>query len=177
MYKKKYGRMTVSAWLASEMEQSSIVWMLVIGFVCLLGGWGVRISVGSPYTFLHTLNVLQNLPPVWLMTFLWSVALFTVGCAGGYVLGFHERGRGTEKYRGCLLFFFLMLCELLWYAVFFGAELVFISSLLSVCILCTAVAVTAAFCRVSKFASTILLLHDLWLVYMLILNFSVVFHS
>lgn len=169
--------MTVSAWLSSEMEQSSMAWMLVIGIACMLCGWGVRFSVGSPYTFLHTLSALDVTPPVWLMAIMWSVALFSIGCAGGFVLGYRERGRGAEKYRGCLLFFFLVLCELLWYAVFFGAHLVFISTLLSVCILCTSVAVTVAFCRVSKFASAILLMHDLWLVYMLILNFSILFRS
>ena len=175
MYKKKYGKMTVSAWLSSEMEQSSVAWMLIVGVACMLGGWGVRFSVGSPYAFLHALAVPEHLPPVWIMALMWSIALFTVGCAGGYVLGFRERGRGAEKYRGCLLFLFLVVCEMLWYAIFFGAHLVFISTLLTVLILCTAVAVTVAFCRVSKFASSILLLHDLWLVYMLILNFSILF--
>ena len=56
-------------------------------------------------------------------------------------------------------------------------KFVFISVLLSILILCLALATTFCFYRVTKFAGMLLLLHDIWLVYMLILNFAVLFHG
>lgn len=177
MYKKRYGRMTVSAWLNSEMEQSSPVLMLFAGLLLLVVGWMVRFGVGSPYRMILELGIADILPPVWLMALLWSLALFGIGCAVGFVLGYRERGCMGEKYKGCMFFLLLAMLEMLWYPIFFSVGLVFGSVLLSIIILCLSVAVTACFYRVSKFAGMILLLHDVWLAYMLILNFFVLFRN
>lgn len=173
MYKRKCGRMTVGAWLSMEIEQSSIALTLLLGAACLLGAWIVRFSVGSPYSLLHALSALERIPPVWLMSALASVSFFTVGCSGGFVIGYRTLGRGTEKYRAVLWFLLLVLCEYLWYAIVFALELLFLGMLWWVLTLCVAIAVTVAFSRASKFASAILLLHDLWLAYLLVLSFSV----
>ena len=173
MYKKKYGRMTVSAWINSELEQTSPILMLFSGLLLLVIGWAVRLGVGAPYRMILELGIGDLMPAVWMMALLWSVELFCVGCAAGFVLGHTERGCRGEKYKGCLLVVLLSLLEMLWYPTFFSLGLIFLTVLLSIVILCLAVSVTACFYRVSKFAGMILLLHDVWLAYMLILNLFV----
>lgn len=177
MYKKKYGKMTVNAWLNSELDRSSPVLMIVIGALLVIGAILVRAFVGSPYRTMMELGIADLVPPVWLMTFLWSVSFFVIGCAAGFVLGYRIGGCEGEKYKGCMLFVLLAVLELSWYPALFGANLVFLSVLLSIAILCLAVAVTGCFYRVSKLAGMLLLFHDVWLAYMLILNFSVLFRS
>ena len=177
MHSKKYGKLTVRAWLNLELEQSNPVLMLLVGSVLMLAGIAMRLYVGSPYRVILELGVASLLPPVWLLSLLRTLAFLTVGCAAGFVLGYRERGCSCEKYKGCTFFFLLALLELLWYPTLFGAAFVFLSALESVLILCLAVGVTACFYRVSKFAGMILLLHDVWLIYLLILNFAILFHA
>ena len=176
MHNKKYGRMTVSAWLNAEMENSNPIIMLLSGFLITVFGIVVRVTVGSPYRVMLELGINDLVPPAWVMTALWSLSFFTVGCAAGFVLVYRTVGREAEKYKGCLLFFVLAVLELLWYPTLFGAGLVFLSVLESILILCLSVCVTVIFYRVTRFSGMLLLLHDVWLIYMLILNFSVLFH-
>lgn len=175
LHKKKYGKMTVNAWLNCEMERSNPYVMLAIGVLLVALGILVRAFTGSPYQAILAMNIREMIPPVWLMTLLWSVALFTVGSAAGFVLAYRAGGCEVEKYKGCMFFVLLAVLELLWYPTFFGAHLVFVSVLEAILILCLSIAVTASFYRVTKFAGMLLFLHDVWLVYMLILNFAVLF--
>ena len=177
MYKKKYGRMTVSAWLNSEIEQSNPIVMLVLGGLMTFAGILMRGCVGSPYRTMLELGIADLVPPVWIMTLLWSVAFFTVGAAAGFILAYRVCPDRGEKYKGCMLFVLLAVLELCWYPTFFGANLVFLSVLESILILCLGIAVTVSFSRVSKFAGAILVFHDVWLVYMLIMNFSILFRN
>jgi tryptophan-rich sensory protein len=87
-----------------------------------------------------------------------------------------------ERFKKYSLFFFIggvgyAVLELLWYPTLFGSSLVFLSVLESILILCLAICVTLCFYRVTKFAGMILLLHDIWLIYLLILNFAILFHA
>ena len=177
MFKKKYGRLTVGAWLSLEMEQSSPVITLLFGVCYFLAGIAVRICVGSPYPVLMALGIGELVPPAWILSFLWSISFFIVGSAFGFLLAYRERGCSGEKYKGGMLFLLLAVLELLWYPTFFCGALVFLSVLESILILCLCVWVTAIAYRVTKFVGMILLLHDVWLIYMLILNFAILFHT
>lgn len=177
MHKKKYGKLTVRAWLNLELEQSSPVLMLLFGFGLMLAGIAVRLFVGSPYRVVMELGVAAILPPIWILSFLRSLSFLLIGCAAGFVLGYREKGCGADKYKGCMFFILLAVLELLWYPTLFGSSLVFLSVLESILILCLAICVTLCFYRVTKFAGMILLLHDIWLIYLLILNFAILFHA
>ena len=175
MYKKKYGKLTVSAWLNMEMNRSSLLLTVLIGTLLMGGGIAVRFLTGAPHMMLLALDVGDFVPPVWLMGLLWTASFFTVGCAAGFILGYRDRGCEVEKYKGGMLFVLLAVLELCWYPTFFGASLLFLSVLESILILCLSVGVTACFYRVSKLGGMILFFHDIWLVYILILNFAVFF--
>lgn len=138
-------------------------------------GMVVRFAVGNPHIMLMALDIGDIVPPVWLMTLLWSLSFFTIGAAAGFVIGFRVGGCEIDKYKGGMLFVLLAVLELCWYPTLFGAGLVFLSALESILILCFSVGATLCFYRVGKLAGILLLLHDIWLIYMLILNFAVLF--
>ena len=175
MYKKKYGHMTPGAWLNSELERTNPIMMVAIGMLLTVGGILVRAFVGSPHRVLLELGIGDMLPPVWIMTALWGIALFSIGCGAGFVLGMRRGGYDGERYKGCMFFVLLAVLELCWYPTFFKAELYFLSVLESILILCLSLGVSFCFSRVSKFASAIFVFHTIWLIYMLILNFSAFF--
>ncbi len=175
LHKKKYGRMTVNAWLNMEMERSNPFVMIAFGVLLTVIALLVRGFTGSPYAVILALDVRDMIPPVWIMTLLWSVSFLVVGAAGGFVLAYRASGREADKYKGCMFFVLLSVMELLWYPTFFGAQMLFLSVLIAILCLCLSIAVTAAFYRVTKLAGMLLFLHDVWLVYMLILNFAVLF--
>ena len=175
LHKKKYGKITVGAWLNLELSQSSPLLMLFVGFGLLIAGIAVRIQVGSPYALILALGAKDIFPPIWLMSFVRALSFFTIGCAAGFVLGYREQGCQGKKYKGGMLFVLLAVLELLWYPTLFGAAWVFLSVLESILILILSVCVTVSFYRVTKFAGMILLLHDIWVSYLLILNFAILF--
>ncbi|MBQ9798012.1 MAG: tryptophan-rich sensory protein [Clostridia bacterium] len=177
LYQKKYGRMTIGAWLNLEMEQSNPLIMLLLGVGMVAGGILIRFFVGSPHLVILSLNIETMIPPVWLMTLLWTLSFLIVGCAAGFVLGYRARGCEVDKYKGGMLFVLLAVLELCWYPTFFGAGLLFLSVLESILILCLGIGTTLCFYRVSRFSGMLLLLHDLWLIYLLILNFAVFFRA
>lgn len=177
MYSKRYGKLTARAWLNREMENAHPFGMLLAGVGCMLGGIILRGCAGSPYPVILELGIGELIPPAWMMAFLWSASFFTIGCAAGFILGYRQAGGAEEKYKGCMLFLLLYAAELCWYPALFAARLVFLSALLCVLILCISIWVTACFYRVAKLAGLLLLLHDVWLIYMVILNFAVLFHA
>jgi tryptophan-rich sensory protein len=168
--------MTVKAWFRLEMENSWPIGMMISGILSMLAAIIVRFSVGAPYTALLELNACDILSPVWLFMTFWCLSFFVTGAAAGFILGYRICLYDAEKYKGCLLFIVLLLLELCWYPVLFGARLVLISALLSVLILALSIWVTGYFHRVSKLGGILCLLHDVWLIYVLILNFAILFH-
>ena len=177
MYRKGYGRMTFSGWLHLELEPCNAAAGRVCGSLAALGGLLLKLFSKSPYPVLLALGIGDLTPPVWIMVLLWTVSLFTIGASMGLVLSYRERGRDCEKYRAGIFFLLLLVLEFLWYPTFFGAMLVFFSVLLSILILCCAVALTVLTSRVSRLVTGVLVLHDIWLIYLLILNFAVLFRS
>ena len=175
MHKKKYGKITVGAWLNLEMSQSSPALMLIVGIGLLIACIAVRIGVGSPYGVLLSLGVQELFPPIWLFSLLRGLSFFTIGATAGFVLGYRDVSCQGEKYKGGMFFILLAVLELLWYPTLFGAVWVFLSALERILILCLSVCVTFSFYRVSKLAGMIFLLHNVWLVYLLILSFAVWF--
>lgn len=173
MHKKKYGKMTLGAWLNSEIEQANCFVVAAFGVLASVFAIAVRIMVGSPYRTLLELGIEEISPPAWIMTLLWTMAFFINASGAGLVMSYKIGGCEAEKYRGCLYFVLLTVAELLWYPTLFGGQLVFLSVLESILILCLSIVVTLLFYRITKLAGMFFLLHDIWLIYMLIMNFAV----
>ena len=169
--------MTVKAWLRMEMESSWPVGMMIAGILALVAAITVRCAVGAPYTALLELNAGDIMSPTWLLMAFWIFSFFITGAAAGFILGYQTHCNDLEKYKGCLLYVVLLLLELCWYPLLFGARLVLISTLLSVLILVLSVWITGYFYRVSKFGGILFLFHDVWLIYLLVLNFAILFHA
>lgn len=170
MYRKRYGKMTFRAWLNAEMEQSGVGWMVMGGVLTALVFVVVQFLSGSPYRVMLELNVADLVPPVWLLILLRFLAFLTVGCALGLVLGTRICGCDTEKYKGGMLCLLLIAAELSWYPTLFVAGAVVISLLEAILALFFSVCTTVCFFRVSRFSGWILILHNVWLLYLLILT-------
>ncbi|MBE6601196.1 MAG: tryptophan-rich sensory protein [Ruminococcaceae bacterium] len=177
MYKRKYGKMTVNAWLNSELERTNCFVAVFLGVLLTVAAIFVRISVGSPYRTILELGIGSIIPPVWLMMLIWTMAFFVNGCAAGLAFTYRIGGCELDKYKGALSFFLLAAAELLWYPILFGKQFVLISVFMSILILCLAIATTTTFYRITKFSGMLLFFHDVWLIYMLILNFAVLARS
>lgn len=177
MYTKRYGKTTVRAWLTRELESSKPGIMLLTGILCLLGGWILRGCVGAPYAVILELGIGDLVPSAWWMAFLWSLSFFAIGCAAGFVLCYRGGTWEGERYKGCFLFLLLYAGELCWYPLFFLGRSVFLSVLLSILLLCLGVGVSSCFSRVTRLGGIILLLHDVWLIYLLLLNVAVLFYA
>lgn len=177
MREKRFGRMSVRAWLNLEMERTSPAPMVIFGLLAAACGIAVRLAVGSPYYMTAAMGIGEIVPPAWLTSLLWTAAFFTVGCGFGYIVGFRAGGREAEKYKCGMLFVLLAVAELCWYPTFFCLGWVFVSVLETVLILCLSVALTVTTARVSRFPALLYLLHDVWLGYFLILNFAVLFRN
>lgn len=177
MYKRKYGRMTSSAWLNVELEQSSL-FLTVFGGILTAGAFlAVRWHTGAPYRMMLELGIGDLVPPVWLFTLLQLLGFLTVGCAVGLVLGWREKGCAADKYKGCLLCLLTVIAELCWYPCLFGKGMVFLSLLLAITALVLAVSTAVSFFRVSGLSGILLSLHSVWLLYIFVFTCSVFFRN
>ena len=177
MHNRKYGKLTVGAWLSLEMERSSPVLMIFFGILLFAACVVVRICCGSPYPMIHALGIGELMPPVWLLNCLRALSFLLIGCGAGFAIAYRDPCRREEKYRGGMLFVLLAGLELLWYPTLFIRGFLFFAVLERILILCLCVGITHCFYRVSKFAGMLFLLHLLWYAYLLILTFSVLFHG
>ena len=177
MYRKKYGKMTLSAWLNAEMEQTSLPLAIFGGVLFAAAGIAVRIVSGTPYRVMLELGIADLIPPVWLMSFLRLLSFITAGCAAGLVLGYRERGCYAEKYRGGMLFILMAVLELCWYPTLLVAGLVFLGVVVALLMLALSICVTVCFMKVCRFAGGILILHSVWLAYLVTLTFLIFFRN
>ena len=177
MIGKRCGGMTFRARISLEVQQSGVGWMIAGGILTALSYIVMRCLCESPYRIMLELGIHDLMPPVWLMSLLQFLSFLTVGCAAGLIFGYRNPGCAAEKYKGCLLFLLMILSELFWYPALFVRGAVFLSLLISILALVFAVAATVCFLQISKFAGIILILHDCWLIYLLLLTCSIFFKN
>ena len=175
MYRKKYGRMTFSAWLNAEMEQTSLALAIFCGILLGVACIVVRVVCGGPHRMILELGISKLVPPAWLMFLARLVAFLAAGCAAGVVLGYRERGRVGEKYKGCMFFVLLAALELCWYPTLFIKGLVLLATVEAMAMVFLAVLTTVSFLRVSRFSGIILIFHTIWVIYLMLLTCAVMF--
>lgn len=173
MFGKRCGGMTARAWLSRETAQTSVAATLAVGLLTLVCQIVVRSVCGGPYRLMLELGIQDLIPPVWLFTLLQALAFFTSGCAAGFVLGSRGPGCAAEKYKGCMIWVLATAVELCWYPALFAGGLVFAALLLALLAPVLAAAATVSFFRVSRFAGAVMVLHGVWLLWILVISFRV----
>ncbi len=167
------GKMTARAWISRETEQTSLASTLAVGILSLLCYIAVRMLCGTPYRMMLELGISDLIPPVWLFTLLQALAFFTAGCAAGFVLGYRQMGCAAEKYKGCMVYVLAAAVELCWYPTLFSGGLVFAALLEMLLAMLLVVMTTVCFFRVSRFAGIVLVLHGVWVFYLIALSFRI----
>lgn len=173
MFGKRCGKTTAGAWISREAAQTSLFSTLAVGILSALCYLAVRAFCGNPYRIMLELGISDLIPPVWLFSLLSALVLFTAGCAAGFVLGFRSLGCAAEKYKGCMIYVLMAATELFWYPSLFAGGLVLLALLEAVIAAALAVLTTVCFFRVSRLAGIIFILHDIWLVSLVVLAFRI----
>lgn len=174
---KRPFQMTARARLSRETAQTSTTVTLAVGVISFLCFLVVRILCGTPYRVMLELGISDLMPPIWLFTLLQAVAFFTTGCAAGFVLGNRTPCLQAEKYKGGMFFVITLAVELCWYPLLFVRAWVIAVLLQAIFNVLLAIYTTACFFRVGKFAGWIMVLHNVWLVYLLLLTFRIFFQN
>ena len=169
--------MTSSAWLNSELEQSSSFLTVFCGGIMAVAYFTVRWLTGSPYRKMLELGIADIMPPVWLFSLLQLLGFLSIGCAAGLILGWKDRGCAVDKYKGCLFFVLLAVVELCWYPTLFGGGLMFLCVLEALLMMLLSVCVAVSFFRISGLSGILLSLHSVWVLYLLIFTCAIFFRN
>lgn len=173
MYIKKYGKITFSAWLNLELGKSSLAFTIVCGVLSAALCVAVGCITEQPYRVILELGIGDLVPPVWLFALFRFLAMFTAGCGIGLILGRRDPACAADKYRVGMFFLLMAAAELCWFPLLFGTCRVFFAVLDSILAVILAIYVTIGSFRISGLSGWIFLLHSVWLIYLLIMSFSV----
>ena len=147
---------------------------LIVGGVVALCGVGVRIWCGSPYPGMMQMGVRALVPPVWLMSLLWTLWYFVLGAALGALLRcFGQSCIGA--WRGAFFFLLMLFAGFLWYPLFFIRQNLLCSLLSLLVTLACALMCALQWQRVAAAAGILMYLHVAWLTYLLILQLICLF--
>ena len=143
----------------------------------MLIGVIVRGVCGSPYQSGMMFAFDRLMPPVWAMTLLWMLWYALLGAAWARVMFDRRCDPGTQavKYRGGMTFLAMLFLGYLWYPVFFCAARPFLGALIVLGVLALCILTALCYIKLFRGVAVILLLHAVFLIWMLILNFAVVF--
>lgn len=160
-----------------SLADCSAVALLIGAGMLMLIGVIVRGVCGSPYQSGMMLAFGHILPPVWAMTLLWMLWYALLGAAWARVMFDRRCDPGTQavKYRGGMTFLAMLFLGYLWYPVFFCAARPFLGALIVLGVLALCVLTALCYIKLFRGVAVILLLHAVFLIWMLILNFAVVF--
>ncbi|MEE1115573.1 MAG: tryptophan-rich sensory protein [Clostridia bacterium] len=154
-----------------ELHRIGLAEALICGSVTAFASVLVRGVSGSPYRCINFLHLHGVIPPVWLMSMLWFVWHFIIGATMGAVMGNSNFCCGIPKYRGGMFWVLMTVFGLIWYPMFFCAEMMFFSMLDVLVVLALSVICAIDFFRVYKLCGFVMALYSLWLLWMFTLNF------
>lgn len=149
--------------------------VLTFSSILVFTGIFTRWVSGSPVWIIHSLGIGSIVPPTYIMALLSCLAYFLGGTALASVLGGGCFSDMAQRYRGAMWFCIMASLGYVWYPIFFCANLIFVSMIISaLCIFC-AVTATLCFSRVSRLAFVCMILYDVWLLALLLLNLRIFF--
>lgn len=148
--------------------------------VCLLI---CKIISGNPLEMIHKLNGFNIFPPIWIYNLLSIIWFFMIGLAAGaiiYECSIHRMNTAEElcACKGGLFFIASFFLSLIWQPVFFSLESIFLSLIVCfISIICSGICSGWWFKTTSKACATIIFAYTIWLVYIFIVNLSILFHN
>ncbi len=157
---------------------TSLICGIVNMVLCLI----VRIVSGSPFEVIHRLNCNDILPPIWIFNLLWLIASFCVGFSAGIIINaiLCRRINGRDEifaYRGGLCFVALVFLAVIWYPLLFIKEAVFLSLLIAILSAVCSFVCALEWVRIEKCAGVVVFIYSFWLLYVMIINFALLFHN
>lgn len=135
-----------------------------------ISGIIVRLLSGSPLPMLRISGLHGRIPPVWFFSLIWLFWYAFIGFIFGCVLGDKNHCSEVHKYKGCFWFVIMMLFNLVWYPLFFGAGAFFLALADLALILFFAVLSGIEFFKVKKEFGICIFMHVLWLAYCFTIN-------
>lgn len=149
--------------------------VLVFSAVLIFIGIFTRWVCGSPVWLIHSLGIGKIVPPVYLMVLLSCTAYFLGGTALASALGGSCFSDMAQRYRGAMWFCIMSSLGYVWYPIFFCANLIFVSAIVSLLCLICAVIATLCFSRVSALSLLCMVFYDVWLLSLMLLNMRIFF--
>ena len=159
-----------------EWRNANKIYVVSCAVLCLL--WGI-ISSGATYMMggrRFYYSVIQRpsfAPPSFVFPLVWTVMYLAIGIALGIALSSKHSCRREEKYKGFLLFVFMMIFNFLWCPLFFAAHATFISLFAIGMMIALSHGAKKYFARQSTLSSHIMVVYVLWLVYCFVINLSI----
>ena len=148
---------------------------LVGGGVVLAAALLTRLTVGNPLMILHKLGALGNLPPLWLLGFIWLTLYLLVGASTGYLLSCPsgKNGREASLWRGCTFMVLAVVLSLVWFTLLFG-KFWLLPSWLCLCLAFVCAAICAvSWWQVGKGPAIIIWLFAIWQICLFFLQFAI----
>ncbi len=116
----------------------------------------------------------KSAPGRWLFILVWTFIYAILGFTFQIVLAEKSRHCSLPRVRGCILFVCMMIFNLIWCPLFFGAS-AFFSAFLNILIMILLVFFTAIyFWQVSIIASIAQFVLEIWLIYCAFLNLGII---
>ena len=137
-------------------------------------------AFGSPYDFVHKVDLMNVIPPIWLWKTTSAVWGFLLGfSAGKIVYTVNCRGVSIDgkiyAYRGGLFFIAAFFSGLSHYPLFFNAEKLFLSLVTAILAAIFSLICGFTWSKLKTLSATIMFAYSFWLFYVAFVNLQILF--
>ncbi len=130
--------------------------------------------IGGRSRIYYFLNLPLWAPPRFIFPIIWTVLYILIGGVTGAIFCGRDGFREADKYKGLLLFVIMMIFNVIWSPLFFGAYAFFLAFLDILIMIILTFFIIKLYCRIYYVSAAVMTVYIIWLVYSLILNFSIV---
>lgn len=145
------------------------------GVVLLLGFISAMISRNWSFGLFYRLfEKPPGSPPAFVFPIVWTFLYLLIGAAAGAVVCVNERALAADKWRGLLFFGIMLVFNLIWSPLFFGAGAFFAAFLAIIVMIVATLCVISAFRRIFFVSTAAMTVYLIWLIYAAYLNIGVI---
>lgn len=158
--------------LKRELRTASLKNILICSGITLFLAVITALICGNlRFYYLLILPAFAFSPSVYIV--IWSLIYILIGAATGIVAGNCDSCRKRRRIKGLLLYALLILVSISWYPTFFRLQSLFISLILACTVLFISYFTMRMYVKVSVLSGIIMLIHTLWVAYLVLLNFCI----